>query len=175
MNTQRLLFINAMVLLTVTTNCILQVWCETQIAVVQCLVQQASSIQPKLLWSFTIIWYTNYLLIAFQVLNFSFIQLRAVSVELLAHFVSQNIQDHRLTTLWPLASITVCVAAEASVQSEFVCISTGVLILFSFSLIYTVHDLSIQPTRVEGCLHRYCIRLKWTICSLHKLSPTDSH
>jgi len=73
MNTQRLLFINAMVLLTVTTNCILQVWCETQIAVVQCLVQQASSIQPELLWSSVIIlnkinyWlpFKSYILVSF--------------------------------------------------------------------------------------------------------------
>lgn len=92
-------------------------------------------------------------MIAFQVLNFSSIHLGAVGVELLAHLLSQNIQDHRRTTPWPLASVTFFVVVEARGQSEFVCISIGVFTLFSFNLVYTVHDLSIQPTRVEGCLH----------------------
>jgi hypothetical protein len=77
---------------------------------------------------------------------------------MLAQMHSRNVQDHSSTALWPLSS-TVPILEEASVQSGLVCINVVAFIFFSFNWIYTVHDLSIQPTRVEGCLQNYCIRL----------------
>jgi len=59
--------------------------------------------------------------IAFQVLNFIFIHLGAVGVELLAHLLSQNIQDHRRTTPWPLASVTFFCHCRSQ-WAEWVCL-----------------------------------------------------
>lgn len=114
--------------------------------------EQHSTCTPRFL-SGTVILYTNKLLIAFQVLTLCSVQLRAVEVEMLANLLSRSIQDHRRTAPWPLAPRTVHVATEASGEGELVCISVMVITLFSFTLTKSVHDLSVQPMRVEGCLH----------------------